>query len=232
MRLTWFRDGSCHIQNYRISLTHNLIGIVLIGGQSSRMGKDKSQLTVSSSILRHNSLSAATSAEGRTVHNDRKQMTFTELAHSKLKCYVDVVYYSINKNQENLSLENTILDEHDEEGPVSGIISALRATQKSIVVLGVDMPLVTKQSIKNLIKHRNCDLLTTTYYNANSNKWEPMLSIWEIETLPCLEEYFDNGGRSIQTFLNQFGNQRVQITNEHEFTNVNTAEDLQNISIK
>ena len=59
-----------------------------------------------------------------------------------------------------------------------------------------------------------------------------MLSIWEIETLPCLEEYFNNGGRSIQNFLNQFGNQRVQITNEREFKNVNTAEDLQNISIK
>jgi len=215
----------------------SLTGVVLMGGKSSRMGTDKSQLLVG---LRYNS------AVGRITQTDKeqnnsaksriaqtgKEQTFTELAHSKLKCYVDEVYYSINKNQENLSLENTILDKYDGEGPLSGIISALRFTQKSIVVLGVDMPLITKQSIKNLITHRNCDLLSTTYYNEQSNTWEPMLSIWEIETLPCLEEYFDNGGRSIQKFLNQFGNQRVPITNEQEFANVNTAEDLQNLSLK
>jgi molybdopterin-guanine dinucleotide biosynthesis protein A len=169
-----------------------------------------------------------TSAEGRITQTDKEQ-TFAELAHSKLKPYVDEVHYSINKNQKNLGLENTILDEYEGEGPLSGIISALRATEKSILVLGVDMPLITTQSIETLIKQRNWDLLTTTYYNNHTNKWEPMLSIWEYETLPCLQEFFDNGGRSIQGFLNQYGNQRVLISSEQEFTNVNTAEDLQNL---
>ncbi len=184
-----------------------LTGIILMGGKSSRMGMgvDKSQLHV----------------------NDK---SFTELAHSKLKHYVDEVHYSINKNQEDLGLKNTILDEYEGEGPLSGIISALRATKQSILVLGIDMPLITTQSIETLIKQRNWDLLTTTYYNDHSNKWEPMLSIWEIETLPCLEEYFNNGGRSIQEFLNQYGNQRVLITSEQEFTNVNTTEDFMNLS--
>jgi molybdopterin-guanine dinucleotide biosynthesis protein A len=159
-------------------------------------------------------------------------MTFTDLAYSKLKCYVNEVHYSINKQQEKLGLENTILDISEGEGPLSGIISALRAVQTSILVLGVDMPLITKQSIKNLVQHRNWDLLTTTYYNEQTQKWEPMLSIWEIETLPCLEEYFDNGGRSIQKFLNQFGNQRVPITNEKEFMNVNTMEEYKSLNAK
>ncbi|MFB1002666.1 MAG: hypothetical protein QMC70_00800, partial [Bacteroidia bacterium] len=83
----------------------------------------------------------------------------------------------------------------------------------------------------SLIQQRNWDLLTTTFYNNQSNTWEPMLSIWEYETLPCLEEYFDNGGRSIQKFLNQFGNQRVTIPNPEEFTNVNTMEDYKTISL-
>ena len=56
-----------------------------------------------------------------------------------------------------------------------------------------------------------------------------MLSIWEIETLPCLEEFFENGGRSIQQFLNQFGNQRVPVINEKEFMNVNTLEEYENL---
>jgi molybdopterin-guanine dinucleotide biosynthesis protein A len=187
----------------------HLTGIILMGGKSSRMGMgvDKSQLYV----------------------NDK---SFTELAHSKLKHYVDEVHYSINKNQENLGLKNTILDEYEGEGPLSGIISALRATEQSILVLGIDMPLITTQSIETLIKQRNWDLLTTTYYNDHSNKWEPMLSIWEIETLPCLEEYFTNGGRSIQQFLNQYGNQRVPILDGNEFTNVNTPEEYERLQNK
>jgi molybdopterin-guanine dinucleotide biosynthesis protein A len=183
------------------------------------MGQDKSQLLVSSSVLQ------------QQVVSRTEQVTLAELAYSKLICYTDNVYYSINKNQENLGLENTILDEYKGEGPLSGIISALRATQSSIIVLGVDMPLISEKCIQNLIEQRNWDLLTTTYYNDQTHTWEPMLSIWEYETLPCLEEYFGNGERSIQKFLNQFGNQRVPIANEKEFTNVNTVEEYEKISL-
>ena len=214
-----------------------------MGGKSSRMGTDKSQLLFS---LRYNS------ADGRITQTDKEldnvntdvvsssvirpkeknvPRTLTELAHTKLKCYVDEVYFSINQNQEDLNLENTILDEYEGEGPLSGIISALRATKRAILVLGVDMPLITEQSIKNLIKHRNWDLLTTTYYQEETNTWEPMLSIWEYETLPCLEEYFESGGRSIQKFLNQYGNQRVPVINKNEFINVNTMEEYKNLSL-
>jgi molybdopterin-guanine dinucleotide biosynthesis protein A len=182
-----------------------------MGGKSSRMGIDKSQLIAN------------------TSHTNETQKNFAQLAHTKLKCYVTDVFYSINQEQKNLHLNNTIIDEYPEEGPLSGIISALRFTQTSIVVLGVDVPLVTKQSIKNIIVHRNWDLLTTTYYNTETRIWEPMLSIWEIETLPCLEEYFTNGGRSIQQFLNQYGNQRVQILDVNEFTNVNTPEEYEHL---
>ena len=216
---TWLRNGSRYLQNNNWVVS--LIGIILMGGKSSRMGVDKSQLHVG---LRYNS------AEGRITKTDKEQ-TFAELAHSKLIPYVDEVHYSINKNQENLGLKHTILDEYEGEGPLSGIISALRTTKKSILILGVDMPLITTQSIEALIKQRNWDLLTTTYYNDQSNKWEPMLSIWEIETLPCLEEYFDNGGRSIQEFLNQYGNQQVLISSEQEFTNINTTEDLKKVRL-
>ena len=221
----------------------DLVGIVLMGGKSSRMGTDKSQLLFS---LRYNS------ADGRITQTDKEldnvntdvvsssflppkekkaTITLTELAQSKLKCYVDEVYFSINQNQEDLNLENTILDEYEGEGPLSGIISALRATKRAILVLGVDMPLITEQSIKNLIKHRNWDLLTTTYYLEETKTWEPMLSIWEYETLPCLEEYFESGGRSIQKFLNQYGNQRVPVINKNEFMNVNTMEEYKNLSL-
>lgn len=187
-------------------MSQDLVGIVLMGGQSSRMGKDKAMLEVGT-----------------------EKNTLAEIAYEKLKCYTSEVYFSVNKTQETYNLPNTILDNFEKQGPLSGIISALRLTQSSILLLGVDMPLIRKQTIKSLIKNRNWDLLTTTYYDSETQKWQPMLSIWEIETLPCLEKYFEEGGRSIQKFLNSFGNQRVPITNYTEFVNVNRPEDYEKL---
>lgn len=170
-----------------------------MGGQSLRMGTDKSQLLLNG-------------------------QTLAQIAACKLHEFTEEVYFSINTRQQHLELENTIVDHQDSEGPLSGIIASLKAVGGSIMVLGVDMPLITKESIKRLINERNWDLLTTTFYYEQKSTWEPMLSIWEYETLPCLEDYFDQGGRSIQKFLNQYGNQRVPIMDAHEFTNVNTKE--------
>lgn len=151
-----------------------------------------------------------------------KQVTFAKDAHTKLKCYVSKVYFYTNKIQMQQPTVPIICETYENQSPLLGIISALQITESSIIVLGIDMPLITKKSIKNLIKHRNSDLLTTTYYHSDTNIWEPTLSIWEYETLPCLQTFFDQGGRSIQSFLNTFGNQRVTIIDKQEFKNIIT----------
>ena len=178
-----------------------------MGGQSSRMGTDKSQLKL----------------------NDQ---TLTQIAFEKLKCYVDDIHYSINESQNDLNLENKILDEFAEQGPLGGIISSLRATQQSILVLAVDMPNIRKQTIKQLITHRDWNLLSTTHYDPAENIWQPFPSIWEIEALPCLEEYFESGERSFQKFLNKFGHQQVPITDKSTFLNMNTKEDFEKLKIQ
>lgn len=189
-------------------MSESLVGVVLMGGYSTRMGQDKAELTVA---------------------NGQKESTFAELAHEKLKCYTTDVYYSINVTQKEYFSSNVIVDKYDNEGPLSGIISSLEFTQNSILVLGVDLPLIGKKTIKNLIANRNWDLLTTTYYNFQDTKWQPMVSIWEIETLPCLKKFFEEGGRSVQKFLDKFGNQKVEIQDISEFQNINTPEDYQNL---
>ncbi|MGB0850762.1 MAG: molybdenum cofactor guanylyltransferase, partial [Bacteroidia bacterium] len=190
-------------------MTSDLCGVVLMGGQSSRMGTDKSQLLFGPVNNTHNieiaqpgkkpsdftppddieeGVVSSSVLRPKEKNVSRTQTTFAQLAHSKLSQHVDTVYYSINQNQVTLGLEKTILDQYENEGPLSGIISALRHTQQSILVLGVDLPLIKPKTIENIIESRNWNLLTTTYYDVESQKWEPMLSIWEIETLPCLEK--------------------------------------------
>ena len=62
----------------------DLIGIILMGGKSSRMGTDKSQLIAN------------------TSYPTKNQENLAQLAHAKLKCYVNEVFYSINQEQKIL----------------------------------------------------------------------------------------------------------------------------------
>ena len=156
--------------------------------------------------------------------------TLLDLAESKLSCYCDEVYFSINKSQESFRKENCIVDSYEEQGPLSGIISALRTLNQSIILLGVDLPLITKQRIKQLIRERNRDFLCTSYRNKTKHIWEPMLSIWELGVLPDLEEYFNNGGRSMQQFLNSIPTQAIDVEADDEFKNVNTLDEFLSIS--
>ena len=52
----------------------DLIGIILMGGKSSRMGTDKSQLIAN------------------TSYPTKNQENLAQLAHAKLKCYVNEVF--------------------------------------------------------------------------------------------------------------------------------------------
>ena len=176
-----------------------LTGIVLMGGKSTRMGKDKSQLSIDN-------------------------QTFATIAFKKLNKFCDDVFYSINASQNHLNLNPCIEDKTANQGPLSGIISALNTTQQSILVLAVDMPLIKEGTLEKLIQHRDSDLLSTTYYKQDEKIWESFPCIWEIEALPILEEYFESGERSFQKFLNKYGNQPVSINDEREFVNVNTLD--------
>ncbi|MDA8886889.1 molybdenum cofactor guanylyltransferase [Bacteroidia bacterium] len=187
-----------------------LTGIVLMGGKSSRMGTDKSRLTYNS--------------EKGEMNPAEKQQTFSELAYDKLKPFCSDIFYSINSEQNTLELPNTVIDVFEGEGPLGGIISSMRTTQKSIMIVAVDMPLVSTSTLRKLVEYRDWNLLSTSYYSKENNIWDPFPSIWEIEALPCLEEYFESGERSFQKFLNKYGHQQVPISSEKDFTNVNTME--------
>ncbi|MDC1395701.1 hypothetical protein N8368_04275, partial [Bacteroidia bacterium] len=65
------------------------------------------------------------------------------LANYILKPFCSDIFYSINSEQNTLELPNTVIDVFEGEGPLGGIISSMRTTQKSIMIVAVDMPLVS-----------------------------------------------------------------------------------------
>ena len=182
-----------------------LNGVVLCGGQSSRMGSDKSKLLLNGKSL-------------------------DELAFSKLQLFCHEVYFSINNSQNDLSYKISLLDLYENQGPLSGILSSYYYLETSLLVLAVDMPLITKNTLENLINQRDKTKHVTAFFDEEKQLWHGTLAIWEYSCYPLLQSYFDSGGRSIQKFLHQINAHKVGVINHRDFTNVNTQKDFKNIS--
>jgi molybdenum cofactor guanylyltransferase len=184
-----------------------ITGVVLMGGKSSRMGKDKSLLEINNQPL-------------------------FKIAGQKLAHYCNQVFLSVNEHQK---IENTyeypmITDTHEGQGPIGAILSCMDKLETPILFLACDMPLINQEDIANLIKTRNKNQICSTYFHPKQQIYEPLLSIWETASLPVLETYFASGNRSLQKFLHQQNVPKINMPHPENFININHPEEWKSIS--
>lgn len=177
-----------------------LTGVVLAGGRSTRLGTDKALLKMNNHPL-------------------------YALAETKLAPFCTEVFHSINETQ-NIPVKNSVMDFYSDQGPLSGILTALDFIKQPIFILAVDMPNISSATIEELIARHKTENKVSAYYNDAKQLWEGLISIWEPSILPDLTTYFKEGGRSLQTFLHQIHASQVSLSKEEEFRSVNTKEDL------
>lgn len=116
----------------------NIAGVVLAGGQSKRMGQDKSLLKI----------------QGKTL----LEHTSNILSISGIQN----IYISAG-----ITANNGILDIYPNKGPIGGILSCLLSLKEYSYVLfiPVDMPLLTKKIIQELINTNQQSLIHFENYN-------------------------------------------------------------------
>ena len=185
----------------------DLIGVVLMGGKSSRMGRDKSLLELNNQSL-------------------------YKIAGQKLAIYCNPVFLSVNEQQksENSYDYPSITDRYNEEGPIAAILNCLLVMDKPILFLACDMPFIDSDDIKTLIEKRHKNHICTTFFNPTEHIYEPLFSIWEMTSLPLLETYFENGNRSLQKFLHQQNIPKTNMPNPENFKNINHLEEWKSMS--
>jgi molybdopterin-guanine dinucleotide biosynthesis protein A len=145
--------------------TPKLNALVLIGGQSKRMGQDKSLLD----------------------YHGKPQWKHTV---SLLENLVDTVYLSVRKNQE-VDFPNLIVDKVADIGPFGGILTVLETyPDAAFLVIATDLPFLDKEIIRLLISKRNITKYATALQSENKDYPEPLVCIWEPKSLPILQEYF------------------------------------------
>jgi molybdopterin-guanine dinucleotide biosynthesis protein A len=178
-------------------------GLVLSGGKSTRMGKDKSL------IAYH---------QGKP----QRQYVFDLLS----ECCANV-FTSCRKEQEIPKHLNPLPDRYDFGGPINGILSAFALhPDKAWLVVAVDMPNITSQVLQTLLSQRDPNQLATCFLHPLENAPEPLLTLWEPAAFTRLLENAQEGNISPRSFLRSPEVKHIVVEDLTLFENINYPHQL------
>ena len=180
----------------RAMITHT-VGAILAGGDSSRMGRSKSLLVVDG-----------------TSFLDRVHDTMTGVFTEVIGCGGSVVP----------SDGVLIADELPGQGPVGGLLSALRiARGRPVFVTTVDMPVVTAEAIRSVVEPEAKGSEIRVAHVEGED--QPLFAVYGPALEPIARVVFDEGRRSVQSVLDEIDEvTRIDLDPSTLF-NVNTNAD-------
>lgn len=180
-------------------MNRNLNGLVLCGGKSSRMGRDKSLIQ---------------------YHGKPQRDYLTGL----LRLFCDQVFISGPKNLK--TTDSFISDHFDLESPLNGILSAFHFDPDSAwLTMPVDMPNIDSAAIEFLLRHRDTGKIATCFLDSDGQP-EPLFVIWEAKARPVLFDFFNQGGISPRKFLMENDVHLLGTPMNSWLVNINTEEEL------
>jgi molybdenum cofactor guanylyltransferase len=181
-----------------------LYGLILAGGSSSRMHRDKAALQYQGTAQ----LDRAFELAGR--HTER-------------------VFVSVRASQVSDSARAhrpLIVDAVAGQGPIVGIRSALAAfPQVAWLVLACDLPFLSDTAIELLKRERDPTRFATAYLSAYDGMPEPLCAIWEPSAGAALAEYQGGGGHCPRKFLKGYAAHLIEPSDRRALDNVNTPEE-------
>jgi molybdenum cofactor guanylyltransferase len=178
-----------------------LHGLILSGGYSARMGRDKALLE---------------------YHGVPQR----EYLRSAMAVCCDEVFLSCRRDQVVDAGWKVVEDAFDFRSPLNGIMSALQQyPDRAWLTIAVDMPRVDDQVLLQLAAARDPEKMATCFYNSARKMPEPLLTIWEPSALAVLQRHVAAGVTGPQHVLNSEVIHTIQPLDAAIFMNVNYPTD-------
>lgn len=177
-----------------------LTGIIMAGGKSSRMGKDKGSILFNHQYLVQYAIDALTPP-------------CSELLISTNNEWYDQFGYPLVK------------DIIKDCGPLGGIYSSLlTAKTPYIIVLACDMPFVDAPILEKLIDNiQDFDCVVPNI----GHQYEPLCAVYSKSMIPAIEQHIKSGNYALNGLIRESNHCFVDFTNEAKaFMNLNTMSDL------
>lgn len=178
-----------------------LFGLVLAGGASTRMKRDKAALT---------------------YHGvPQLQWAFNQVSELCAASFV-----SVRPDQREESVRAPlpqIVDRNAGIGPVAGIAAALQEHPKAAwLVVACDLPFVTLATLRHLIANRDPQRVATAYRSAHDNLPEPLCTIWEPAAREGVLAHIAEGKQCPRKFLINADALLLDLPDAGALDNVNT----------
>jgi molybdopterin-guanine dinucleotide biosynthesis protein A len=181
-----------------------LYGLVLAGGRSTRMKRDKATLDYAG--------------------KPQLMRAMELIAPLVARAFVSVRPDQLHDPQR--AAYDTIVDLRPGLGPVAGIQAALHAhPEQAWLVLACDLPFLNPQTLQYLIAHRCATRLATAYRSHFDGKPEPLCAIYEPASAAALEAWIAHGQTCPRAWLSRSDVELLALPEARALDNVNTAEE-------
>ena len=189
-----------------MSMSAPLFGLILAGGASTRMQRDKATLA---------------------YHDGQTQLQWT---YDLVSQVCDATFVSVRPDQRDEPARAAfpqIVDLQPGSGPIAGISAALAQHRKAAwLVVACDLPFLTTQTLQYLIAARDHTRIATAFRSAHDSLPEPLCAIWEPAAREPLRAHLDAGKQCPRKFLINADTLLIDLPDARSLDNVNTVSDF------
>lgn len=190
--------------------------IILAGGRSSRMGRDKATIEIDGVSLIRRIYDAGDRALNHSLNCDRAS--------------IYVVTPWIERYRSRLPPDCLFIHEtRPHQGPLVGFSQGLSHINTDwVLLLACDLPYLSATAIESWLPGlADISPQSLAYLPKHPQKgWEPLCGFYRRNSLTLLQDYLQTGGRSFQGWLTGCQVAELIVTNPQWLFNCNTPNDL------
>lgn len=181
-----------------------LLGLVLAGGKSQRMGQNKALINY----------------HGKPQARHLMEVMENLSIPAYVSCRQDQV------SEYDLSATSVITDRFLDFGPLGGILSAMvNHPGKAWLVIACDLPFVNEQKIADLISARDPLKQASVFFNQERSQFEPLFAIYEPSIYSRMLYFLGEGMVCPQKVLFNSSIKKLDLKTQDFLQNVNTPEE-------
>jgi molybdopterin-guanine dinucleotide biosynthesis protein A len=188
----------------------NIYGLVVCGGKSNRMGKDKSMLD---------------------YHGQPQRYYLYEM----LKQLCEEVFISCSKEQvSDIPSDYKVIPdaaEYEDIGPMAALLSAFKKYPKAnFLVVGCDYPFINNHHLKKLLNVKLETIPAVAYYDKIEEKFEPLLAAYHTDIKNILKKHFKQNDYSLQKVLEEVDAYRINARSTEIIRSINTTKEYKEVA--
>lgn len=183
-----------------------LFGLVLAGGLSRRMGRDKAAL-------------------------ERDGQTQLEFAYGLLQTVTERQFVSVREDQARDPLRARfpqIADRQTDIGPIAGILAALEShPDADWLVVACDLPRLDALTLRYLLDNAPPDAAMIAYRSSHDALPEPLCAIYRAESVAIIRRMVSEGTVCPRKIMIRSDASLLQLPTPSALENINTPEQLE-----